>query len=298
MQRRVLLHIEDDAYLLDCLVDYVGADHFEVIKADTHESAYAIIEEHTHIDCALIDMMLPLNQQNKTTQEAHVHEYGSYLARCLKRRFPEAYVIGSSKRSELSSADLVSIDNFLIKKDSSRYLRTVSHYMRRRFALNRAFPLSCFIVHGHDHAMVAELDKWLRLNTKFEHRIVLANERGAGLSLIEKFERSAAHCDAVFVLLTRDDRAISRQQLEGIQKDASDQSVRSEPDLHFRSRQNVIFEAGYFLGKFGREQGRVVLLYEGDLELPSDLSGMLYVDISKGIQDAHDDLRRELSDFT
>ncbi len=42
-----------------------------------------------------------------------------------------------------------------------------------------------------------------------------------------------------------------------------------------RARQNVIFEHGYFIGKLGRK--RVVALVKGDLELPSDISGVLYL---------------------
>jgi len=41
-----------------------------------------------------------------------------------------------------------------------------------------------------------------------------------------------------------------------------------------RARQNVIFEAGYFVAKLGRD--RVVLLHEAGVELPSDLSGVVY----------------------
>ena len=39
-----------------------------------------------------------------------------------------------------------------------------------------------------------------------------------------------------------------------------------------RARQNVIVEVGWFWGRFGR--GRCLLLVRGDVELPSDLSGV------------------------
>ena len=41
-----------------------------------------------------------------------------------------------------------------------------------------------------------------------------------------------------------------------------------------RARPNVIFEFGYFVGRLGRN--RVCCLYKGGVELPSDLSGLLY----------------------
>jgi hypothetical protein len=64
------------------------------------------------------------------------------------------------------------------------------------------------------------------------------------------------------VLLTSDD--------EGKAQDAA--------SLSARSRQNVVFEHGYFIGKLGRK--RVVALYEDGVELPSDLSGVLYKELS------------------
>lgn len=42
-----------------------------------------------------------------------------------------------------------------------------------------------------------------------------------------------------------------------------------------RARQNVVFEAGYFAGRLGRDH--VVLLHEAAVELPSDLQGVVYV---------------------
>jgi predicted nucleotide-binding protein len=44
-----------------------------------------------------------------------------------------------------------------------------------------------------------------------------------------------------------------------------------------RARQNVIFELGYFTGKLGR--GRVCLLRKGDVEIPSDLFGVIYTEM-------------------
>ena len=87
----------------------------------------------------------------------------------------------------------------------------------------------------------------------------------------------------VFVLLTPDDI--------GAKGDESD-------DVKRRARQNVIFEMGYFLGALGRRSGRVVLLYWSSLDLPSDLSGVIYIDISKGIEAAGETIRKEIAHVT
>ena len=56
----------------------------------------------------------------------------------------------------------------------------------------------------------------------------------------------------------------------------------------------MIFEMGYFFGKMQRAGGRVFLLHHGDVELPSDLHGIVYIDISGGIASAAKDIKREV----
>ena len=46
-----------------------------------------------------------------------------------------------------------------------------------------------------------------------------------------------------------------------------------------RARQNVVMETGYFMGKLGRDH--VVILADKGIEMPSDLSGVVYTDTSK-----------------
>ena len=44
----------------------------------------------------------------------------------------------------------------------------------------------------------------------------------------------------------------------------------------------------------GRTSGRVFLLYKPPLELPSDLSGVCYIDTALGVEAAGESLRAEL----
>jgi len=46
------------------------------------------------------------------------------------------------------------------------------------------------------------------------------------------------------------------------------------PNGNMRARQNVILEVGYFMGLIGKE--RIRILVKEDIEIPSDLSGILY----------------------
>ena len=47
-----------------------------------------------------------------------------------------------------------------------------------------------------------------------------------------------------------------------------------------RARQNVVLELGYFVGHLGRD--KVCALHKGDVELPSDLHGVVYVPVDPG----------------
>jgi predicted nucleotide-binding protein len=56
-------------------------------------------------------------------------------------------------------------------------------------------------------------------------------------------------------------------------------SSKSTPAQSDRARQNVIFELGYFAGKLGR--GRACLLQKGSVEIPSDLHGVVYIELDE-----------------
>jgi len=62
-----------------------------------------------------------------------------------------------------------------------------------------------------------------------------------------------------------------------------------------RARQNVIFELGFFYGQLGRHSGRILVLHKGPVEIPTDISGIIWIDISNGIETAGEIIRKELS---
>lgn len=50
--------------------------------------------------------------------------------------------------------------------------------------------------------------------------------------------------------------------------------AQKDPLDNTRARQNVVLETGYFMGKLGRDH--VVILADEGIEMPSDLSGVVY----------------------
>ncbi len=139
--------------------------------------------------------------------------------------------------------------------------------------------LRSFIVHGHAEKDKWELKNYLQNTLGLDEPVILHEQPSLGRTIMEKFEEHAAEANLVFVLLTGDDTVAAA--------DATDDSKR-------RARQNVIFEMGYFLGLLSRRAGRVILLHQGALELPSDIVGVVYLDISKGVRAAGEDIRREI----
>ena len=49
--------------------------------------------------------------------------------------------------------------------------------------------------------------------------------------------------------------------------------------LNSRARQNVVFEHGFLIGKLGRKN--VCALVKGDIEKPSDISGIVYINFDE-----------------
>ena len=116
-----------------------------------------------------------------------------------------------------------------------------------------------FIVHGHDEGAKQATARFIgQLELK---PIILHEQPNGGRTIIEKFEDYSDVGFAV-VLLTPDDK--------GYPKD-------SPGAVENRARQNVILELGYFLGKLGR--GNVCALYKSGVVIPSDYSGVLYIEM-------------------
>lgn len=119
-----------------------------------------------------------------------------------------------------------------------------------------------FIVHGHDEALK---EKTARFVEKLGYEAIILHEQASqGKTIIEKIE---AHSDVGFaiVLYAPDD-------LGNAKADAG------AGKLSPRARQNVVFEHGYLMAKLGRSH--VAALVTDKVELPSDVSGVVYIESS------------------
>jgi predicted nucleotide-binding protein len=137
-----------------------------------------------------------------------------------------------------------------------------------------------FVVHGHDEAAKTSLEVFLR--ELGLDPVVLHRQADEGLTVIEKFEK---HSDVgyAFILLTPDEIAYLASE---------EAKPDSERQKEHRARPNVIFEFGYFVGKLSRS--RVCCLYTGDVELPSDLGGLVYKRYDKKVEEVAWDVIKDL----
>jgi|GEM_PF-359035 len=129
-----------------------------------------------------------------------------------------------------------------------------------------------FIVHGHNDTLktkVARVVEQMGLKA-----IILHEQEDYGKTVIEKFEDNVEDIGFAIVLLTADDTAVSRGDLE---KEKTHKGFKAT--YRDRARQNVIFEMGFFVGKLGR--ARVFELQEEGIEEPSDLKGIIYTSADK-----------------
>lgn len=108
-----------------------------------------------------------------------------------------------------------------------------------------------FIVHGHDNEIKTEMQ--LLLTRAGVNNIVLHEQPDKGRTIIDKLVEESNNSNYAIALLSPDDQVSNGSS---------------------RARQNVILEIGYFIGKLGKQ--RVRILRKGEIEIPSDLHGVLY----------------------
>lgn len=108
-----------------------------------------------------------------------------------------------------------------------------------------------FIIHGHDEVVKTEVKDLL--TTAKVPNIILHQEMDKSRHVLTKFLDNASKAGYAVAILTPDDLTA-----EG----------------YYRARQNVILEIGYFIGVLGID--RVRMLVKDNIDIPSDLSGILY----------------------
>ena len=274
-----ILIVEDDIFYALRLKEVLADLGIDVSMVNSTETALA--SDISKYDAAIIDVMLPNNPNvsgisNEEARSGFLS--GVVVARRFKQKdskFPIVLFSGYFGTVEGEQWAAEKDIPFFSKEDGPRALKLCLQQIN---ILKEVKP-KAFIVHGHDETTLLELKNYIQNALKWREPIVLREQPSSGKTIIEKFENYASKVDYVFVLMTPDDLVKEKESTEDKR----------------RSRQNVVFELGFFYEQFGRRSGKTIVLYKGSIELPSDIQGIVWIDISSGINAAGEYIRRELS---
>jgi hypothetical protein len=133
-----------------------------------------------------------------------------------------------------------------------------------------------FIIHGHDETNKLRLQILLKDHFGL-NPILMINKPGMSRALIEKFEHTASVCALAFAIITPDDE------------------ITSHGRKYYQARPNVIFEAGWFVGRLGIP--RVCLLLKDGATVQSDIDGISRIHFRDNVEEKVIEIQREIDAF-
>jgi CheY-like chemotaxis protein len=276
-----ILWVDDDIYDVSMFALEFLKRGISIEKAVTADDAIELLEKKKgKYDLAILDVRLPPGKVFSSEMTHGGFETGVALGALIKKRYPKIPVIGFSVCHEDEAEWFTKYGDGYIKKSitsTEGFYSQVETILKAKQGIKQKPRV--FIVHGHDDITKLELKNYLQNTLNLGEPIILHEQANLGRTIIEKFEEETSNIDIVFVILTPDD---------------FNSDVSFSNNEKRRSRQNVIFELGYFFAKMNRRSGKIILCYKKSIELPSDISGIIYIDISEGIYAASENIRLEL----
>lgn len=267
-----ILFVDDDAFLRQLYVNHLEMSGFSVDVAGSPDEAIESAMDRQY-NVVVLDLMMPHGTILSPQATEGGFMTGAKLLDPLRKLQEKALYVGLSNTTNVHATQWFRQAGGIFYQKQDYPPSEFAEELRRRTGGGTMKPRA-FIVHGHDNATKLELKNYLQNRLGFEEPVILSEKPSRGRTIIEQFEEHARNTDVAFALITPDDYA--------------------KADGSGRARQNVILELGYFLGALGRRTGRVFLLKKGDVEIPSDLHGVIYIDISHGIEAAGESIRKEL----
>ena len=165
----------------------------------------------------------------------------------------------------VSPQDILGYDNYIldVTKQLLDEVKEISDSGSLKIKSNevKLDKTKVFIVHGHDNEAKIEIARFIE-KLGFE-AVILHEQVNEGMTIIEKIDKYS-NVGFAIVLYTPCDVGYSKENSE-LKK--------------FRARQNVVFEHGYLISKIGRNN--VCALVKEEVEIPNDISGIVYVTMDK-----------------
>ncbi len=276
-----ILWVDDDIYYRSSYVRELEDEGISVVIAsDASEGKEVFNQFQSEIDGVIVDMMMPHGEEFDPIETDGGNLSGLAFSKFIKSEKPEMPLLGFTINENTEVTDWFRKHNCkLLRKQDIRPNELAALVKKELLGVN-VIDLKTLIIHGHDDKTKLELKKYIQDILKIKEPIILHEQPSFGRATIDTFEVEAQDVDLVFVLLTPDDVGAS----------ASDSDI-----VKRRERKIVIFELGYFCAVLKRKNGKILLLHKGDLELPSDISGIVYIDITNGIEPAGEQIKHELN---
>ncbi len=279
-----ILVVEDDRFFRYLICETLRDLGYEVVECSTAQEAILAAQQENPA-VFLVDAMLPNYPDDSGIEDLEARggfQTGVALLRRLREGFKQipAILMTGHPNSEIQRWCQESDVVYMVKPIERNTMREVLEQLTGKKSKKRS-PVT-FIVHGQDQSAVDELRNLIKGKLRFTEPLVLRKQPGRGRTIIESLESFRHVVDVVFVLLTPDDKFCDNKDDDNVKRCA---------------RQNVIFELGLFYGYLGRISGRVILLHRGPIDLPSDIQGIKWVDISEGVTLAEKAIRRELFEW-
>jgi CheY-like chemotaxis protein len=265
-----ILLVEDDTGQAEAVARHLRTyGGFQVYHAKTVQQALSLARQYPTLRLVAMDMGLPEDE----TPTSYSDLSGIVLLRELDQIIPKAKIYIKSGLPITSQAkEFIEAYNKSVVRVRRGWEPTEIVEKAKIVYSDGQMQPSIFIVHGHDANALEQLIFLVRSDLKLGEPTVIKDEPESGRVIIEKFEEYAQRADLVFALLTPDDAT----------------------DTARRARQNVVFEIGYFTAALGRKSGKVILLHHKGAEKPSDMDGLLTIDITQGVRKAAPRIRKEL----
>jgi len=281
-EKASILWVDDDIYDASSKAQHFSDRYgWHVHFASTATDALKIIRDPTiTLSAIILDIMMPPGKHFDIKETYGGYRTGVVLARYIRENFPMIPILAVTAVLDIEVIKWFKEQKYMSILHKPIMIDEIAKELNR--LLKKEFQLKIFIVHGHDDKTKLELKNYIQNTLALGEPIILHEQPDLGRTIIEKFEEVGSQVDLVFVLLTPDDIIIDHDKPNSEKR---------------RARQNVIFELGYFYGKLQRRSGRILLLHKGPIEIPTDISGVVYIDIGRGIEAAGEKLRKELSEY-
>lgn len=276
------IFLVDDDLASELLAENLHYRGHRVERVSSVDDAISQAKLISDADLVILDLVMPRSEDVAEKDAGGSRSTGMLVFRELRRERADLPILVYTANQDASVIDAIEADGhatYISRWSSPKFKEFVAVVHRMLGIEPPPARLQSLIVHGHDEKTKLEVKNYLQNTLGLPEPTILHEQPNHGRTLIEKFEDLGASADLAFVILTPDDVVADPS--------SGDPAKR-------RARQNVILELGFFLGTFGRHSWRVFLLYKGPLELPSDLSGVVYLDIGMGVASVGDQIRLEI----